>query len=96
MPESTTPTWAQSPSTPRYQWGQPVQALVDLCNDGSYPDVGQDALLAPCGAVGEVVRVGQHADSGQTVYLVDFGGRVLGCLESEIGPATTAKTTEQP
>ena len=26
------------PAAPKYQWGQRVRALIDLYNDGSYPD----------------------------------------------------------
>ena len=72
--------------TPRYQWGQPVAALKDLINDGSYPDCAADELLAADGTRGEVVQVGRVADSQIPVYLVAFpNGRVVGCLEEEIG-----------
>lgn len=83
----------KEPRLPRYQWGQRVQALADLCNDGSYPDAAQDELLVPRGVVGEVVRIGHHTESGIPVYLVDFGARVLGCLEDEIAPEHAAAET---
>jgi nitrogen fixation protein NifZ len=73
---------------PKYQWGQPVTALCDLHNDGSYPDCAVDELLAPRGEQGEIVRIGALTDSQAPVYLVSFPqGRVVGCLEEEIGPA---------
>ena len=71
---------------PKYQWGQPVQALIDLINDGSYPDCAEQELLAAQGMQGEVVQVGSHVDTQTPVYLVEFpNGRVVGCLEEEIG-----------
>jgi nitrogen fixation protein NifZ len=74
------------PSPPKYQWGQPVVAAIDLINDGSYPDCADDELLAPKGMRGEVVQVGSHVESQTSIYLVEFpNGRVVGCLEEEIG-----------
>jgi nitrogen fixation protein NifZ len=72
------------PREPKYEWGQRVAALVDLFNDGSYPDVPQDELMVPIGGIGEIVQVGHHAEANVPVYLVEFDGRVLGCLEEEI------------
>lgn len=70
----------------KYQWGQTIAALVDLYNDGSYPDSASDAMLVASGSQGEVVQVGTHVDSGMPVYLVEFAsGHVVGCLEQEIG-----------
>ena len=75
---------------PKYQWGQRVQALTDLYNDGSYPDKPSDALLVREGDCGEIVQVGTHVDSGTPVYLIEFRGaefggvNVVGCLEEEI------------
>ncbi len=30
---------------PKYQWGQPVVAAIDLYNDGSLPDAPQEDIL---------------------------------------------------
>jgi nitrogen fixation protein NifZ len=75
------------PRTPKYQWGQRVKALIDLHNDGSFPDVPPDGLLAGTGQPGEIVQVGTHTETNTPVYLVEFGERrVVGCLEEEIEP----------
>lgn len=77
----------REPRTPRFQWGQPVVTLMDLLNDGSYPDLAEAALLAEAGARGEVVNVGMVEDSGLPVYLVEFAdGKVIGVLEEELAP----------
>lgn len=77
----------REPRTPRFQWGQPVVTLMDLLNDGSYPDLAEAALLAEAGARGEVVNVGMVEDSGIPVYLVEFAdGKVIGVLEEELAP----------
>lgn len=75
------------PREPRYQWGQPVAAVQDLFNDGTYPDRADGALLVESGAVGEIVRVGHHVEANVPVYLVEFAGSVIGCTEDEIVPA---------
>jgi nitrogen fixation protein NifZ len=73
--------------TPRYEWGQRVLAAADLFNDGSFPDQAPQALLVGNGEVGEIVRVGQHTDSGTAVYMVEFAlNRVVGCFEQELAP----------
>lgn len=69
---------------PAYQWGQRVVALCDLFNDGSFPDAQAGAVLVEVGSEGEVVQVGVHEASQQAVYMVDFGGRVVGCEEPEL------------
>lgn len=75
------------PRLPKYQWGQQVRCLVDLVNDGSYPNVPEDAMLAATGTVGEIVQVGSHVDSNTPIYLVEFDQKfVVGCLEEEIVP----------
>jgi nitrogen fixation protein NifZ len=75
------------PRFPIYQWGQRVRALIDLHNDGSYPDSAAEALLVKSGDGGEIVQVGTHAESNTPIYLVEFGERlVVGCLEEEIAP----------
>jgi len=72
------------PREPRYQWGQQVVALVDLVNDGTHPDHAPDAVLAGMGSEGEIVQAGRHVEANQPVYMVDFDGLVVGCLEEEI------------
>jgi nitrogen fixation protein NifZ len=72
---------------PAYAWGQRVIALDDLVNDGSYPERPVDALLAARGSVGEIVNVGHAPDLNEPVYLVQFEGCVVGCLEIELVPA---------
>jgi nitrogen fixation protein NifZ len=73
---------------PLYQWGQPVVARTDLVNDGSYPECAADEMLAAQGTQGEVVQVGTMLEAGIPIYLVSFpNGRVVGCLEEEIGAA---------
>ncbi|WP_417711816.1 nitrogen fixation protein NifZ [Roseibium aggregatum] len=73
------------PRMPKYDWGQRVQAEVDLRNDGSFPGEPEDALLVGVGDMGEIVQVGMHTDTNTPVYLVEFvGERVVGCLEEEI------------
>jgi nitrogen fixation protein NifZ len=75
-------------TNPRFDWGQRVQAATDLFNDGSYPEEPEDALLVIAGASGEIVQVGQHVDSGATVYIVEFApDRLIGCFEPELTPA---------
>jgi len=75
------------PRLPKFQWGQRVKALIDLRNDGSFPDAPAEGLLVGIGDTGEIVQVGTHTDSNVPVYLVEFGERlVVGCLEEEIVP----------
>jgi nitrogen fixation protein NifZ len=75
------------PRHPKYQWGQRVKALIDLHNDGTFPDVPPEALLVSGGDTGEIVQVGTHTEANIPVYLVEFGERlVVGCLEEEIIP----------
>lgn len=77
----------KEPREARFQWGQPVVTLVDLLNDGSYPDLAPAALLAAVGARGEIVNVGMIQDTGVPVYLVEFAdGKVVGVLEEELAP----------
>jgi nitrogen fixation protein NifZ len=72
---------------PSYAWGQRVIALDDLVNDGSYPERSADALLAARGSVGEIVNIGHAQELNEPVYLVQFDGCVVGCLEIELVPA---------
>ena len=73
---------------PKFQWGQPVVALIDLVNDGSYPGAELEALLISKGTQGEIVQTGMHEESNTPVYLVELqDGKVIGCLEPEISAA---------
>lgn len=75
------------PRLPKYQWGQRVKSLIDLRNDGTFPNAEPEALLVSNGGLGEIVQVGAHTDSNTPIYLVEFGdGLVVGCLEEEIAP----------
>ena len=75
------------PRIPRFQWGQRVKALIDLHNDGSFPDAPLEGLLVGIGDTGEIVQVGTHTETNVPIYLVEFGERlVVGCLEEEIIP----------
>lgn len=74
----------QEPTVPKYRWGQPVVAAVDLYNDGSLPGAPDDALLIAAGGPGEIVQVGRLEAADVPVYMVDFGLTVLGCLEEEL------------
>jgi nitrogen fixation protein NifZ len=78
---------AAEPRESAYAWGQRVIALDDLVNDGSYPDRAEDSLLAARGSVGEVVKIGYAQDLNEPVYLVEFAGCVMGCLEIELAAA---------
>lgn len=75
------------PRLPKYQWGQRVKTLIDLNNDGTFPDAPADALLVGVGDTGEIVQVGVHTEANIPIYLVEFGEKlVVGCLEEEIVP----------
>lgn len=75
------------PRLPKYDWGMKVKTLIELHNDGSYPDAPEEALLVGLGAVGEIVQVGTHTESNTPIYLVEFNEKlVIGCLEEEIEP----------
>lgn len=68
-----------------YEWGQRVRAAVDLDDDGTHPEAVPGQPLVPRGTVGEVVRVGHHADADVAVYLVEFANaKVVGCLAEEL------------
>jgi len=73
---------------PKYQWDQRAKALINLHNDGSFPNASMEALLVNMGDTGEIVQVGTHVEANIPIYLVEFGDRlVVGCLEEEIVPA---------
>ncbi len=82
------------PRAPSYSWGQRVIALDDLVNDGSYPERPVEAVLAARGTVGEIVNVGHAQELNEPVYLVQFEGCVVGCLEIELVPAPDGLLSE--
>ncbi|GAB4063152.1 nitrogen fixation protein NifZ [Uliginosibacterium sediminicola] len=75
--------------TPKYQWGQRVAAQIDLFNDGSYPEMPEDALLVALGTPGEIVQIGHHEEANLPIYMVEFSTErpcVVGVMEEEIAP----------
>jgi len=44
-------------------------------------------MLAARGSVGEIVNIGHAQELNEPVYLVQFEGCVVGCLEIELVPA---------
>jgi len=83
------------PATPpKFHWGQPVAAAVDLFNDGSFPGAAEESLLVVAGTAGAVVQTGVHTESGTNVYMVEFGTHVVGCLEDKIVPLATTGSGE--
>jgi nitrogen fixation protein NifZ len=77
----------QPPVDALYPWGLRVVALDDLCNDGSFQDQPEFAVLVERGSVGEIVNIGHAPQLNEPVYLVEFGRLLLGCYEEEIAPA---------
>lgn len=92
----TDPAAFAEPRAPVYAWGQHVVALDDLVNDGSHPECDAGALLAARGNVGEIVSIGHAIEVNEPVYLVDFGGCVVGCLEIELAPLPAGWVPEVP
>ncbi len=71
--------------------GDMVYAAVAFHNDGSLPEMPEDALLAPEGARGVIVRKGHLEEQpGQTIFLVRFEdeglslGPPIGCWPEEL------------
>ncbi|WP_322747334.1 MULTISPECIES: nitrogen fixation protein NifZ [unclassified Frankia] len=72
--------------------GDEVSAVKALRNDGTYPEPGVAVgdVLVDAGSVGHVRGVGLYLQE-HIVYAVAFtNGRVVGCLEKELSPATVA------
>jgi nitrogen fixation protein NifZ len=95
----------------QYELGDMVWSQVDLYNDGTIPDLDQDAHLASAGARGVVVKVGSLEHQPEvSVYLVRFEdaagelGPPVGCLADELTQdqalatslASKAPPTSQP
>ena len=72
---------------PAYAWGQRVIAIDDLVNDGSHPERAPEALQNERREVAEIINIGNAQDINYTVYHVQFGDCVVGCLEIELVPA---------
>jgi len=71
--------------------GDMVWSGIELRNDGTIPDLQEDALLASPGTRGVVVKVGSLQDRPEVqVYLVRFEdadgvlGPPVGCLTEEL------------
>lgn len=63
--------------------GDAIHAAVDLYNDGTMPELADDALLARKGSRGVLVTSGHlEDDPAQELYLVRFEGADL-----SLGPA---------
>ena len=78
--------------TNAFNIGEIVFSREAIINDGdAIPDVAEDALLAPAGALGVVVHIGfVEADEAVEIYLVRFEnadkvlGPPVGCLVEEL------------
>ncbi|MGY4229923.1 nitrogen fixation protein NifZ [Bradyrhizobium sp. USDA 4503] len=69
----------------KYRRGQQVKTVVDIINDGSFPNAEPDGVLLGAGVTGEIIRVAIHTEANVPIYTVDFGERrLIGCLEEEI------------
>lgn len=71
--------------------GDIVYAAIDMLNDGGLEDVPEDALLAPAGTRGVIVRKGHlEEDEARSVFLVRFEdaekslGPPIGCFTEEL------------
>jgi nitrogen fixation protein NifZ len=94
----------------QYELGDMVWSQVDLHNDGTIPEMDQDAQLASAGARGVVVKVGSLEHQPEvSVYLVRFEdaagvlGPPIGCLGDELtqdqafaDALANREATEQP
>ena len=76
-------------SLPQFDYGAEVRLIRNVRNDGTYPGLETGALLIRRGAVGCVYDVGSYLQD-QLIYRVHFiaEGRVVGCREEELIPAT--------
>ena len=77
------------PRLPKYQWGQRVRGLIDLVNDGSFPNAPEDALLVGVGR--RSARSSRSARMSRPTRRSTSSNSsekyVIGCLEEEIEPA---------
>jgi nitrogen fixation protein NifZ len=66
--------------------GDMVYAAVPFYNDGSFPNLPEDAMLAPEGSRGVIIRKGHlEDDPDRTLFLVRFEDE-----EKNLGPAIGA------
>lgn len=74
---------------PRYEYGEAVRVIRNIRNDGTYPGMDMGTLLIRRGSVGYVTDVGTFLQD-QLIYRIDFlsEGRIVGCREEELIPAT--------
>lgn len=74
---------------PRYEYGEEVRLIRNVRNDGTYPGMDTGTLLVRRGETGYVRDVGTFLQD-QLIYKVHFmgAGRVVGCREEELIPAT--------
>ena len=70
---------------PRYELGDEVRVIRNVCNDGTYPGAARGALLVRRGSTGFVRSVGTFLQD-QIIYTVHFVecGRMVGCREQEL------------
>ena len=70
---------------PRYELGDEVRVIRNVCNDGTYPGSARGALLVRRGSTGFVRGVGTFLQD-QIIYSVHFvsNGRLVGCREQEL------------
>ena len=86
------PNLQRLPTPPtRYLVGDVVFASVAIKNDGGFPGVADDALIAEAGARGVIANVGYaEQNPAETVYAVQFEaldgslGPAVGCLPAEL------------
>lgn len=74
---------------PRYELGDEVRVIRNVCNDGTYPGSERGALLVRRGSMGFVRDVGTFLQD-QIIYTVHFveSGRLVGCREQELQPSS--------
>ncbi|MCB1907600.1 MAG: nitrogen fixation protein NifZ [Rhodocyclaceae bacterium] len=76
-----------------YRIGELVFASQRIVNDGSLPELPEDAVLAEAGRKGVIVRCGHLAESREEIFLVRFAdeggtlGPPVGCLADELASA---------
>lgn len=77
-------------SAPELKNGDAVFAKVEIRNDGSVPNVEQDALLAEPGTMGMLINSGYLEETpDQKLLLVSFVGK-----DGEMGPLVTCLAEE--